>query len=285
MKKKIRTILFGLVCMFACAACGNAEKKELYMHPLEGEQAELARKLTKTCVVRLDVAGIDREYYGSGIIWDVTEEKLIVVTAGHLLELGEVSRVVFADGSLIDSETAAGMESEKDQKTQTEENRNRENRNRESRDRESKDRDNKNAEKIKTLGISQIPDIGFLEVDVPSVEGGGMAVSLHQRIFDTLDSFSALYINASTPEGAADQTIDVFLLEKESYQETFGTETMLLSGEAGEGTSGAGVFDGYGNLIGMVVGGNGVQIAAVSMEQINEVYEEVTGLRRKTENY
>lgn len=243
-------VLTGLLFSAACGqnrTLGQADENTGgigIMEALEGDNPSLAKERAVSCMVRLDVAGTDEagedaEYYGSGIIWDAQGGRLIIATAGHLLEKGEILRVVFPDGA----ECGA-----------------------------------------RVLGIDPTADVGFAEADYNDADGPCM-VSLHQRIFDTLDENSPLFILAGSEQGAADLSLDVRLLEKAWYREEFGSDVMLLAGESKEGMSGAGVFDGCGHCIGMVVGGIPGETAVLSMEKINEAYGAWGGQKRDTAPY
>ena len=192
MKERIKTIVFWILLAFTAAAAmvtpwacankkeNNSEKETMvesqeaaegmldgaglnnvgFAKSLDGENVEKAQEQAERSIVRLDVQGNGAEYFGSGVIWDVTEEGIIIVTSRHLLEEGELLRVVLPDGR----ETFG-----------------------------------------KTEGLCQVKDIGFVVVpeDLPEkekVNGASsdaaektmLVVSLHQRIFDTLDAESPL---------------------------------------------------------------------------------------------
>lgn len=110
-------------------------------------------------------------------------------------------------------------------------------------------------------------------------------VSLHQRIFETLDGSSQLLVLGCSENGVGDQLRRGTLKEKAWYREEFGADVMVLECESLPGMSGGGIFDCYGNLVGMLEGGSGNSTAAFSMETINEGYEEVFGVKRDTEDY
>ena len=196
MKERIKTIVFWILLAFTAAAAmvtpwacankkeNNSEKETMvesqeaaegtivgdgaglnnvgFAKSLDGENVEKAQEQAERSVVRLDVQGNGAEYFGSGVIWDVTEEGIVIVTSRHLLEEGELLRVVLPDGR----ETSG-----------------------------------------KTEGLCQVKDIGFVVVpeDLPEkekVNGASsdaaektmLVVSLHQRIFDTLDAESPLVV-------------------------------------------------------------------------------------------
>ena len=137
-------------------------------------------------------------------------------------------------------------------------------------------------------GICGEKDMAFVTVPVSWLEEAGQkatVVSLHQRIFDTLDGSSSLLALGCSENGVGDQLRRGILKEKAWYREEFGADVMILECESQPGMSGGGIFDCYGNLAGMLEGGSGNSTAAFSMETINEGYEEVFGVKRDTEDY
>lgn len=139
-----------------------------------------------------------------------------------------------------------------------------------------------------TAGICAQKDMGFVTVPVSLLEKedqNAAVVSLHQRIFDTLDQNSRLLVLGCSENGIGDQFRTGTLKEKSWYREEFGADIMVLECESRPGMSGGGVFDCYGNLVGMVGGGSGSNTAAFSMETVNEGYEEIFGVKRNTEEY
>ena len=254
--------LFAAAAVFSMslsAGCGRQKPETAgretdplpVLEALEGEKPQEAKRLAVSCCVRLDVAGEEAEYYGSGVVWDQKDGRLIIATAGHLLKEGEVLRVVFYDGT---------------------------------------------AAQGRSLGVSDTLDVGFVEADWQGAVTGSdrtgnedgltpALVSLHQRRFDTLDGCSPLFVAAGTQDGCADMILDASLLEKAWYREEFGSDVMILSCDTQAGASGAGVFDGCGNFVGLVLGGAEGKTAVLSMEQVNQAYDEVCGSRRVTDDY
>ena len=252
-----RESLSGLREQTGRTQAGGERQSFPVLEALDGERVQEAKRITARCCVRLDVAGEEAEYYGSGVVWDQRDGRLILATAGHLLREGEVLRVVFYDGTAVSG---------------------------------------------RTIGISSSFDVGFVEAEwaeTPSEAGTGTEtpaeagaetetpalVSLHQRRFDTLDAYSPLFVMASAPDGCADLILDASLQERAWYREEFGSDVMILSGSAQQGASGAGVFDGCGSFVGLLLGGAEEQIAVLSMEQVNQAGAEVYGSLRETEDY
>ncbi|HIY61672.1 MAG TPA: serine protease [Candidatus Eisenbergiella pullistercoris] len=247
--------------MTGCAGREAASRQESAEEPvfpvleaLDGERVREAKQRAVRCCVRLDVAGENEEYYGSGVLWDQRDGRLILATAGHLLKEGEVLRVVFYDGTAV---------------------------------------------RGRCIGVSDSFDVGFVETDGKPPAGAEedafpewqdpeampALVSLHQRRFDTLDEYSPLFAVSSTQDGCADRILEASLMERAWYREEFGSDVMILSCGAGQGDSGAGVFDGCGSLVGLIAGGTGEQTAVLSMEQINRAGGEVYGAERRTDDY
>lgn len=219
MKERIKTIVFWILLAFTAAAAmvtpwacankkeNNSEKETMvesqeaaegmldgaglnnvgFAKSLDGENVEKAQEQAERSVVRLDVQGNGAEYFGSGVIWDVAEEGIVIVTSRHLLEEGELLRVVLPDGR----ETSG-----------------------------------------KTEGICQVKDIGFVVVpedltEKEKVNGASsdaaektmLVVSLHQRIFDTLDAESPLVVLGCSEDGVGDEARHAVLKDKAWFRE------------------------------------------------------------------
>ena len=222
---------------------GEEREWVVFVESLEGENEEKACEMAVQSIVRLETEHNGNVYFGSGIIWDGDEERIVIATSGHLLEEGRLLGVIFPGGRETSGELA---------------------------------------------GICGEKDMAFVTVPVSWLEDAGqkaMVVSLHQRIFDTLDSSSRLLALGCSENGVGDQLRRGTLKEKAWYREEFGADVMILECESQPGMSGGGIFDCYGNLVGMLEGGSGNSTAAFSMETINEGYEEVFGVKRDTEDY
>lgn len=215
----------------------------VFAESLEGENEEKAHEMAVQSIVRLETENNGKVYFGSGILWDADEERIVIATSGHLLEEGRLLRVVFPGGKEAPGEAAGSCEQK---------------------------------------------DMAFVTVPVSRLEEAGQevrVVSLHQRIFDTLDYSSRLLALGCSESGVGDQFRGGTLKEKAWYREEFGADVMVLECESQPGMSGGGIFDCYGNLVGMLEGGSGNFTAAFSMETINEGYEEVFGVKRDTQDY
>lgn len=130
----------------------QGEKRDwiVFAESLEGENEEKAREMAVQSIVRLEAEHNGNVYFGSGIIWDGDEERIVIATSGHLLEEGRLLGVIFPEGKETSGELA---------------------------------------------GICRKKDMAFVTVPVSRLEEAGQkatVVSLHQRIFDTLDGSSRL---------------------------------------------------------------------------------------------
>lgn len=181
--------------------------------------------------VRIQVNG----HYGSGSIFRMLEDEIIIVTNRHLLEYwDEDSFVTFFDGTIAG---ACFPES------------------------------------------SLEADVGFLRIPVGSLTyeellafrnirllGEGAGLVKGDKIF--------LVDMASRPDSPVRKEGEV--IEPLAYLEEFGMEMILGRGEALPGMSGSGIFDRYGNYLGMVTGGTVYgEIAAVPDKVICEEYERI----------
>ena len=63
---------------FAAAGCEQRPSEQTaqtqpqsfpVLEALDGERLQEAKQMTARCCVRLDVAGEEAEYYGSGVVW------------------------------------------------------------------------------------------------------------------------------------------------------------------------------------------------------------------------
>lgn len=65
-----------------------------FAESLEGENEEKAREMAVQSIVRLEAEHNGNVYFGSGIIWDGDEERIVIATSGHLLEEGRLFDVI-----------------------------------------------------------------------------------------------------------------------------------------------------------------------------------------------
>lgn len=217
---------------------------------LEAADTERAAALSGATIVRIEVGRAGNTYYGSGVIWDLDSEEdiLVIATCGHLLEEEDRVKVFFADGTSVWGLGEEGLPWRR----------------------------------------SDEADAGFISVPLSSLKETQpdiRLVRLHQRLYDTLSSGDAVFAVGSTQDGVADVVCTGSLSEKALYMEEFGSDMMLLQCGSGPGMSGSGVYDGYGNFIGLLAGGDGERTAVLPMEVLNAAYEQIMGVSRNTEDY
>lgn len=171
-----------------------------------------------------------RGHYGSGSIFRMNENEIIIVTNRHVLEYwDEDSYVTFFNGT----PASAGV-----------------------------------------IGVSPETDVGFLRVPVEGFS------------YEELLSFHSVRIQEEVLEGTGffmvDMASDLFHPEMEEGEvispsallEGFQKEMLYGRGNAVPGMSGSGVFDHYGNYLGMVTGGNLLgEIAVVPGEDVAAAYK------------
>jgi len=202
----------------------------------EEEDFEQAYQNILCSCVRLQANG----HYGSGSIYLLKEDEIIIVSNRHLLQYwDEDSFVTFQGGA---------------------------------------------AESGRVLGISEEADVGFLTVSLdrfpwqelltlrnvrPLKEGlegqeESMALSPGRGLL-LVDMAS----DAGHPAMKRGEILSPLM-----YLEDFGMEMLYGTGDALPGMSGSGVFDGYGNYLGMLTGATVYgEIAAVPADVVWEEYE------------
>lgn len=179
--------------------------------------------------VRVQVEG----HYGSGSIYRMQEDEIVIVTNRHVLQYwNEDSYVTFFDGTV---------------------------------------------EGGRVLGLSEEADIGFISVSTADFSWEEL---LHYRNI----SLAASPTEPGTAFLSIDMASDIWnptlytgeVISPKVLLEDFQVEMLYGSGFAIPGMSGAGVFDGYGNYLGMMTGGTlQDEIAAVPAEAVANEYEKL----------
>ena len=182
--------------------------------------------------VRLQANG----HYGSGSIYLMEADAIIIVSNRHLLEYwDEDSFVTFPGGIAQDG---------------------------------------------KVIGLSGKADVGFVRVSIDHFSWEELLALKNVRPRrespenPTVTPGRGLLLvdMASDPDHPAMKRGEVILAR--TYLDDFGMEMLYGPGEALPGMSGSGVFDGYGNYLGMLTGATmGGEIAAVPAEVIDREYQ------------
>lgn len=202
-----------------------------------GEVEEAFENVLCSCV-RVKVEG----HYGSGSIYKMLEDEVIIVTNRHVLQYwNEDSYVTFFNGR------AAGGT---------------------------------------LLGVSEEADLGFIRIPTAGFTYEELLIFRNIRIPQNPENETAsenvpaegselfmvdIASKWNTPVMMEGQLISPFI-----YLEDFQTEMLYAKGEAIPGMSGGGVFDAYGNYLGMLTGATlQNELAAVPAETITKEYENI----------
>lgn len=202
---------------------------------LKAPDCELAFENAKNCVVRLNMGNA----YGSGIIWRLTDDAVIVATNEHVLEYwnDETGFVHFPQGYYANAKVL-GVSENYDVGFLLVEN------------------DNFSYEELETLYYACADATvyeGLQQGDAMFCVGAGIAIGVMEF-----------------HEGTVGETWQ--------YIDIFENEMLYGYGFAKAGMSGGGTFDGYGHLIGMLSGGTQKnETASVPLPSIIAAYEEITG--------
>lgn len=210
---------------------------------LDEDNCEKAYENVKACVVRINMGNA----YGSGVIWEITPENIVIVTNKHVLDYWneQVSNVLFSPGFYARAEIL-GISEEYDVGFLIVDN--------------------------KELDYIELEQLRYANFDINAYqkmkEGDDIfcvgATGVHSEGTENAVQSNGIYIQGSI--GNMWQYIDEFE-EYMIYGYGYGTP----------GISGGGTFDARGNLIGMISGGTmGGEIASVPLTIIIEAYDELT---------
>ncbi|MDE6890698.1 MAG: serine protease [Lachnospiraceae bacterium] len=222
---------------------------ELAVTPvLSGEDGERAFENILCSCVRIQT----REHYGSGSIYKMLENEMIIVTNRHVLQdFDKDSYVTFFNG-------AAGFG--------------------------------------EVFYISDRADVGFIRIPTASFPYEELLTFRNIRLRGKEDDEKGKGQEENLPvSGSEIFCVDMAnhfttpvmkrgeLISASVYLDDFGTEMLYGNGSAEPGMSGSGVFDGFGNYLGMLTGATGQgEIAAVPADTVRVEYEKAkkTGLHK-----
>lgn len=249
------TLLLPLSCLLALLpvrAVAAAELPPLIQSTTIAEDHLARLSLALTGTVRMTEANIEKAYekvlsgcvriqvnghYGSGSIYRMTEQEVIIASNRHVLQYwDEDSYIIFMNGAC-----APG----------------------------------------RFLGTSDTADVGFVAV---SIEDIGYELLWFLHTVREAEPERAEKLEEGTPYFAVDMASDWqepvcyegTVADAGIWLEAFGMPMLLGKGTAVPGMSGGGVFDAYGNYLGMLTGGSEEgMIAAVPVSEIDAVYEEI----------
>lgn len=189
----------------------------------------------KNCVVRLNMGNA----YGSGIIWQLTSNAVIVATNEHVLEYwnDETSFIHFPQGYYANAEVL-GVSENFDVGFLTVQ------------------KDNFSYEELETLYY----------------------VCADEAVYDELEQSEVMFCVGAGAAIGVIEFHEGTVEDPWRYIDIFEDDMLYGHGFAKAGMSGGGTFDGYGHLIGMISGGTqNNETASVPLPSIIAAYKEITG--------
>lgn len=202
---------------------------------LEKTDWEKAYELVKDCVVRVEMGNA----YGSGIVYRITPQQIMIATNAHVLDYwkDESGFVYFPDGYYA-SATKLGCSARYD------------------------------------VGFLAIDNDYFTYEELETM----CYAAVDETIYDTLQEGDSLFSVGADKELSDLVSYEGTLVDTSRYIEEFDSNMLYACGFAKEGMSGGGTFDGKGHLIGMISGGTGQgETASVPLPDMIEAYKEVVG--------
>lgn len=202
---------------------------------LEDADCGEAFENVKDCVVRINMGNA----YGSGLIWELTEDRVIVATNRHVLEYWRDadSYVFFSPGYYMDARIL-GVSGEQD------------------------------------VGFLEIDNRQFTYSELEKLR----YVCADLQVCEHLVQGDEIFFAGSGPEAGEMLFYEAVVEDTHRYIADLGAYMLYGRGYARTGMSGGGIFDGYGHLVGMITGGTAQnEVAGVPLADIVEAYEEAAG--------
>lgn len=202
---------------------------------LETEDCEKAYENVKTCVVRIQMGNA----HGSGIIWKMTPEKVVIVTNSHVLDYWDAaeSYVYFPQGYYMDAQTA-GVADRFD------------------------------------IGFLTIDNGQFTYDELMQLQ----CARIDKEVYERLARESTIFCVDSGSEREEASFYEIVVEHPWVYIDYFNEYMLYGHGFVKPGMSGGGAFDGRGYLVGMTTGGTQNNDAAfVPLTDIIQAYEEIMG--------
>lgn len=202
---------------------------------LETEDCEKAYENVKTCVVRIQMGNA----HGSGIVWKMTPEKVVIVTNSHVLDYWDAaeSYVYFPQGYYMDAQTA-GVADRFD------------------------------------IGFLTIDNGQFTYDELMQLQ----CARIDKEVYERLARESTIFCVDSGSEREEASFYEIVVEHPRVYIDYFNEYMLYGHGFVKPGMSGGGAFDGRGYLVGMTTGGTQNNDAAfVPLTDIIQAYEEIMG--------
>ena len=200
---------------------------------LEEPDLERVCENIKNCVVRIDMGNA----YGSGIVWKLTPDRVVIATNRHVLDYWRDvdSYVYFPQGYYVDA-YILGVSGRQD------------------------------------VGFLAVDNSQFLYRELEGLRYVSEDVHIHER----LAKGDGMVCAGSGPEEGEMLFYEGVVEDTRRYIADLDAYMLYGHGFARTGMSGGGIFDGYGHLIGMITGGTlRNEVAGVLLDDIVEAYEEI----------
>lgn len=202
---------------------------------LEEEDVEKSCENVRDSVVRIDMENA----YGSGVIFQMTGDGVIIATNRHVLEYwrDEAGVVWFPQGFYVSARALGSAQS-------------------------------------CDVGFLKVDNSEIGIETLLTLRN----VTADEEVYAALSEGDAAFcLGADRTEGEVVYQ-EARVGETKRYIDVFGGEMLYLYGFAKEGMSGGGIFDGYGHLIGLLAGGTWQnEVAGVPVDQVLQAYREIVG--------
>ena len=200
---------------------------------LQEADCEKAFENVKDCVVRVIMGNA----YGSGILWELTADRVIIATNSHVLAYWqqEDSCLLFPQGYFVEAKVL-GLSSQYD------------------------------------VGFLEVDNGQFTYAELERLR----SAAVEAEGYEQLEPGMSMFCVGAGPEAGEMLFHEAELEDRARYIADFGAVMLYGYGFARTGMSGGGMFDGYGRLIGMVTGGTQQnEVAGVPLPSMEEAYQEV----------
>lgn len=205
---------------------------------LKKPDCEKAFENVKSCVVRINMGNA----YGSGVLWEMTADRVIVATNRHVLDYWQEtdSFLYFQQGYYMDADIL-GVSEQYD------------------------------------VGFLSVDTGQFTYDELETLR----SAAADADVYGQLEQGDAMFCVGAGPGPEVGELLfhTAVLEDRARYIADFGTDMLYGRGFARTGMSGGGIFDAYGHLIGMVTGGTlQNEVAGMPLPVIEEAYQEIVNM-------
>ncbi len=136
-----------------------------------------------------------------------------------------------------------------------------------------------NTARVEVIGISETYDLGFAKIrreDLGDCADSYRCVRADAKIYEKLKKNDTFFMVDIASDMKNPQIYTGEVIEKEKYLQDYEAEMFYGDAYAKPGMSGCGLFDGYGNYIGILSGGTPyVEVAAVGLDKVMAEYQKI----------